>query len=151
PRFEGLRFELRAGSDMAPPALHDRAIRAMELAEFAGEADALAFAGDLDEARRAYLVLLERAPRHPEIARRIAGIDAAIGDRAEGALATLVDAMPAIDAGLLGGELLAAVGDTDGARAAIARGAESEPFGPLAALAWLRVAELATEGARQAE
>jgi tetratricopeptide (TPR) repeat protein len=133
----------RAAAGLPPPALDARTLSALELAELSGDADALAFAGDLDGARRRYSMLLERAPRHPEISRRLAWIDLAVGDRAEAALSTLVEAMPAQTAGILGGELLRAVGDDDGARGAWGRAAAEEPYGPLAALAWLRVAELA--------
>ncbi|MFT3766894.1 MAG: hypothetical protein QM820_15455 [Minicystis sp.] len=139
-----LRLRLEASADAAPPALGDRTLRALELAELAGDADDAACAGDLEAARRLYLGVLERAPRHPEISQRLAWIDALLGDRAEAALSTIVDAMPAAFAGILGGELLAAVGDHDGALVAFARAAESEPFSGLAALTWLEVARLAT-------
>ncbi|WP_437596996.1 tetratricopeptide repeat protein [Sorangium sp. So ce590] len=140
---EAGRFRAEGALDAAPPALGDRALRALEAAELAGAADELALAGGLDDARRAYLAALERAPRHPEISSRLAWIDLVIGERAEGALSTVVDAMPAVDAGLLGGALLEAVGDRDGAFSALARAAHAEPYGPLAALAWLRAARLA--------
>ena len=136
------RFTLEARNGAAPPELSDRILRALELAELAGEADASAFAGDLEDARDRYLAVLERAPRHPEITQRLAWIDAVTGGRAEGALSTLVDALPAVDTGALGGQLLAAVGDLDGARVALARGARAEPYGPLAALLWLSLAQL---------
>jgi len=145
PAFEPNVFLGRASIDAPPPALTDRALRALELCELTGAADDLAAAGDLDEARRRYLGFLERAPRHPEISRKLCWIDASVGDRGEAALSTLVEAMPATDAGILGGELLRAIGDDDGARVALSRGAEAEPYGPLAALAWLRAAALARE------
>ena len=139
------RFVIEARSGAAPPELSDRILRALELAELAGEADSAAFAGDLDDARDRYLTVLERAPRHPEITQRLAWIDAVNGDRAEGALSTLIDALPAVDTGALGGQLLAAVGDHDGARVALARGARAEPYGSLAALLWLSLAQLDVE------
>ncbi len=139
------RFVLEARDNAAPPELSDRSLRALELAELAGEADASAFAGDLDDARHRYLAVLERAPRHPEVSQRLAWIDAVTGGRAEGALSTLVDALPAVDTGALGGQLLAAVGDHDGARVALARGARAEPYGTLAALLWLAHAQLGDE------
>ena len=138
-----LRLRLEAGADAAPPALGDRALRALELLDIAGDADDAASAGDLDRARRLYLAALERAPRHPEVSQRLAWIDAIIGDRADAALSTLVDATPAAFAGVLGGELLAAVGDHDGALVAFTRAAETEPLSALAALSWLEVARLA--------
>ncbi len=140
------RFVLEAREGAPPPQLSDRILRALELAELAGEADAAAYAGDLDSARDRYLAVLERAPRHPEVSQRLAWIDAVAGDRAEGALSTLIDALPAVDTGALGGQLLAAVGDHDGARVALARGARAEPYGPLAALLWLALAQIDGEG-----
>ncbi|MGK4002754.1 tetratricopeptide repeat protein [Sorangium sp. So ce1036] len=139
---EAGRFRVEGAQGEAPPALHERALRALEAAELAGAADRAALEGDLDEARRLYLAALERAPRHPEISSRLAWLDLVIGDRAEGALSTVVEAMPAVDAGLLGGALLEAVGDRDGAFSALTRAAHAEPYGPLAALAWLRAAAL---------
>lgn len=138
-----LRLRLEASIDAAPPALGDRPLRALELTDLCGDADDASARGDLDAARGLYLGALERAPRHPEIAQRLAWIDALLGDRAEAALSTLVDATPAAFAGVLGGELLAAVGDPDGALVALARAAENEPVSSLAALIWLEVARLA--------
>jgi hypothetical protein len=138
-------FRLEARTEHPPPELPNRSIRALELAELAAEADEAAWRGDIEAARRMYLGLLERAPRHREISERLAWIDAVAGDRAEAALATLVDAAPATDAGLIGGELLAGVGDRDGAVSALSNAAHLEPYGALAALAWMRVAELAEE------
>jgi tetratricopeptide (TPR) repeat protein len=145
PRWEPGRWEARALLDAAPPALGPRALSALELAEICGEADAAAWTGDLAAARRLYLMALERAPRHPEVSRRLAAMDLFVGNRAEAALATLVDAMPAHAAGILGAELLAAAGDAAGARGAWIEAAAGEPYGPLAALAWLRAAEGAEE------
>ncbi len=139
------RLSIEARADLAPPAFSDRALRALELADLCAEAEQPAYAGDLESARRLYLGVLERAPRHPEIAQRIAWIDALSGGRAEGAMSTLVDVVPAVDAGVLGGQLLEAVGDRDGARTALVRGAHAEPYGALAALIWLQVARLADE------
>ncbi len=139
-----LRIVLEGRTGAAPPALGDRVLRALELSDLAGDADEAACAGDLDGARRLYLAALERAPRHPEISQRLAWIDVIAGDRPEGALSTIVDAMPAASAGILGGALLAAVGDADGARVALTRAAHAEGYGPLAALTWLEAARLAT-------
>jgi tetratricopeptide (TPR) repeat protein len=149
-RWDGIatdadRLSLHIAVSGAPAALPAEAIRAIEQVDIALDADHAAVAGDLDEARRQYLLALERAPRHPEITMRIAWIDAIAETRTEAALATLVDALPAMDAGLLGGKLLAAIGDEDGAIAAFSRAAHNEPFAPLAALAWLEVAKLATD------
>lgn len=139
------RFRIEARADAPPPALSVRSIRALELAELAVEADDAAWRGDMEAARGMYLALLERAPRHVEVSERLAWIDAIAGDRPEAALSTLVDAVPATDAGLIGGELLAAVGDRDGALAALSSAAHVEPYGALSSLTWLRVASLAEE------
>jgi thioredoxin-like negative regulator of GroEL len=138
-----IRLVLSARAGASPPALGDRLLRALELAELCGDADQAAFAGDFEKARRLYLAALERAPRHPEISQRAAWIDVIAGDRAEGALSTIVEAMPAAFAGVLGGALLAAVGDEDGARVAYTRAAQVEAHGALAALTWLEAARLA--------
>lgn len=124
----------------APPALGPRAIAALEAHRLLGEADALALADRLDEARAGYIDALERAPRHVEASLRLAAIDRSDGARAEAALATIVEAMAASDAGPLGAELLEATGDVDGAHDAFRQAATAEPFGPLSALAWLRAA-----------
>lgn len=142
---EGGELKLEGVSNAPPPALPDRALRALEFAELAAEADEAAFRGDIETARARYMSVLERAPRHREISERIAWIDVIAGDRTEAALSTLIDAVPATDAGLLGGGLLAALGDPDGAVAALSRAAHIEPYSALAALMWLRVAELAQE------
>lgn len=152
-RWDGIstdadRLSFQIALSRAPAELPAEALRAIEQADIALDADEAAIAGDLDEARRRYLLALERAPRHPEITTRIAWIDAVAGERAEAALATLVDAFPAVDAGILGGKLLTAVGDEDGATAAYSGAAHTEPFAPLAALTWLEVAKLAP-GTRQ--
>jgi hypothetical protein len=146
---EELLFRAVGGAGAPPARLSDRALSALELAELVGDADAFARGGEDDRARRRYLEVLERAPRHPEIVKRLAALDAAHPDRAEAALATLVDGFVAVDAGALGGELLAAVGDVDGAATAFARAATDEPYGPLASLAWLRAAALTEDLDRQ--
>ena len=144
PRALGV-IALRASVDIAPAALDRRTISALELGELAGRADASALAGDLDEARVGYLAALERAPRHPAIAARLAALDHAEGGREEAALATLIEALPVVDAGILGGELLEAVGDHGAAHLAFARAATDEPYGPLAARVWAAAARVAVE------
>ncbi len=145
PQPDGDRLRLEAQIDVPAPALPDRLVRANETLRLAAEAEDAAYRGDPDRARDHYLTALERAPRHPEISERLAWLDATLGDRAEAALSTLVDVVPAAFAGLLGAELLAAVGDVDGARGALGRAAPAEPFGPLAARTWLRAAALAED------
>jgi tetratricopeptide (TPR) repeat protein len=97
-------------------------------------------AGDLDAARAAYLEAMERAPRHPDLARIVAEIDASVGGRAEGALGVLIDSVAATQAGAVGAELLARVGDIAAAREAVASAASSEVYGPMAAMLWARLA-----------
>jgi tetratricopeptide (TPR) repeat protein len=135
----------------APGELSSRAIRALEAAELAGPGDQAALAGDLEAARTAYLAALERAPRHAEIATRLAALDLSLGDRAEAALATLVDLSGPLGAGLLGSLVLESVGENEAAYASAARAAADEPFGPLAALAWLRAARLAPDAAARTD
>lgn len=116
-------------------------VRSLETAGLAAEADELLLGGDLDLARQRYLEALERAPRHPDLALAVAEIDARVGGRAEAALGLLVESMPATQAGLVGAELLASVGDLVGAREAVAAAAVNEAYAPIAALGWARLAE----------
>lgn len=157
PVTEGLRFEalggdltrlwLDASDGAVVPALSDAVLSALELAELASDADERALGGDLDGARHAYMTLLERAPRHPELSQRVAWIDRVAGGRAEAALSTILDVTSAVDAGILGAELLAEVGDEDGASIAMMRAGITEPYGALAALALLRASALTTDEA----
>ncbi len=136
---------LAGRADVPAEAPTSRAVRALEAAELAAAADEAALAGELEASRTAYLAALERAPRHPEIATRLAALDLWTGDRAEAALATLVDLAGPVEAGLLGSLVLEAVGETEAAYAAAARAAADEAFGPLSALAWLRASRLTTD------
>jgi cellulose synthase operon protein C len=140
--FEGDLAQVEIDSTHAPPATSDRVARALELGALVARADDLLASGELDEARLGYVQALERAPRHPEIVRLVAEIDVCAGGRAEAALGMIVESLPATQAGAIGAELLARVGDLDGARDAIMEAARSEPFAPLAALDWLRLSEL---------
>ncbi len=131
------------GSSDAPPAeLGPRVLRALELSELCEEADAHALAGDPEAARRGYLAALERAPRHPAISERLAALDLSLGGRPEAALSTLSESVGAADAGIVGAEALLQCDDPDGAYAALARAASAEPYGALAAMTWLRAAEV---------
>jgi cellulose synthase operon protein C len=124
-------------------ALSPRVLSALERVELSVTADTALVAGDHEAARRAYLGALDLAPRHPEIARALAELDLRVFERPEAALSTLVDAMGVVDAGLLGSEVLEAVGEPEAAYAAAARAAAEETWGALAARAWLRAARLA--------
>lgn len=149
PATEGVRWSapspevgalaIRADSSIGA-APTPRAIRAAEGAALAAEGDEAILSGDADEARRRYISTLERAPRHPELVRRVAELDRSAG-RYDVGLGVLRDLGPSADADLLEGELLLALGHRDLAANALERAAESEPFGPLASLAWSRLAE----------
>lgn len=123
----------------------DEATLAAEAATLTREGDDARMQRDLDRARQLDLAALERAPRHPEIARRIAEIDRVVGGRAEAASATLREAASEPHLGLLGGDLLAETGDHAAAIASLLRAAEREPSHVLSALAYARAAELATD------
>jgi tetratricopeptide (TPR) repeat protein len=134
-------------AELPPPALGVDAVRELELALLVAEADERLAAGDVDAAREGYVTALERGPRHPEVVRLIAEIDAAVGGRGEAALGLLVESLPAHRAGLVGAELLGAMGDLGGAREALREALRDEPFAPLAALAWCKLAALETNAA----
>ncbi len=131
----------RSGVSAASPIAE--AARANEAALLAREADDACFSGALERARQLDLALLERAPRHPEIARRIAEIDAHVGGRADAAAATLRDAEGDMRLGSLLGDLLDTAGDRRSAIATLLREAEREPAPLLAGLLFARAARLA--------
>ncbi len=133
---------VRGGSAAKVPG--DAALAA-ETAALAREGDDARMSRDLDRARQLDLVALERAPRHPEIARRIAEIDRLVGGRADAANATLRDVATPIQLGLLGGELLVEAGDTTSAIAALLRAGEHETSNAIASLAYRRAAQLARD------
>lgn len=128
------------GNAERTPVLAVETVRALEIASLAEVADELMLAGDLDGARNAYLDGLERAPRHPDLALAIAEIDVCVGGRSEAALGLLVESRAATQAGLIGAELLARVGDVVGAREAVAAHVVNEAYAPVAALAWAELA-----------
>ena len=139
------KLVLAAERDGSPVALDERLVRALELAELGAEANAALARGALDEARRAYLRALERAPRHPELSRRLAEIDRTIGGRAEAAAGLYGDAVPLVHGGILGASLLEELGDHEAAYTAFVLASESEPYGALAALAWVEAGRIARE------
>ncbi len=141
---DGVLFALFTRAPAAP-SIPQAATLANEAALLARAADDARFAGDLERARHQDVSTLERAPRHPEIARRIAEVDAQVGGRAEAAIATLraIDRPPYL--GQLLGDLLVEAGDVAGAIAALLREGEREPSGPVAALCHARAAALATD------
>ncbi len=137
-------------SSFSPAALRPDAVRELELALLVADADEKLAAGDVEEARTGYVTALERAPRHPELVQLIAEIDVGVAARAEAALGLLIESLPAHRAGLVGAELLAAMGDLGAAREAVREQVQREPFAPLAALAWCRLAEIEVEPAARA-
>ena len=111
-------------ADAAVPT--EAALRAREIAPVLGP-DASPHARRPD-ARDEYLAVLERAPRHAEVAARVVDIDARIPARAEAALATMVESSgrgEGAGGGIVAGELLAQVGDTDAAIASFERAGRS--------------------------
>jgi len=126
------------------PKIPEEPTLASEVALLTREGDDARYQGALDRARELDLAALERAPRHPEIVRRMVEVDRAIGGRAEAAIAALRDAAP-LHGGLLPGELLLESGDVTGAVAALLRAGEREPSSVVAALAYARAAELASD------
>jgi tetratricopeptide (TPR) repeat protein len=153
PGASGVRFGLLAGDEarfevacdhaFAPPLLAPHVIHELELARLASAGDAALAEGRMDDARSAYVALLERSPRDAALARRLADVDRAAGGRSEAALSTLLETMPPAEAGLVAAELYAATGNVEAAVPAFGRAAERESYGPLAALALLRASTLA--------
>ncbi len=153
PSVDGVNFgsveryedELSVSMDASygPPAVTPRAARALELALLVHDADDAASRGDLPAAREGYVAALERAPRHPELARSVAEIDAISGNRAESALGMLMEALPVTRAGAFVADLLVEQGDRAAAASALSESMQRERYAPLAALCWARFAELA--------
>lgn len=123
---------------------------AIELSSLLAAADDALALGKRDDARALYLLAWEQAPLDGNIARRIAEIDAC-EQRPEAGLAILTTTESAVLAGALGGALLAAAGDRDGARDALSRAGDLEPFAPLAALCLARAASLTDHPGERAE
>ncbi len=127
---DGIRLTAsQSASDDAPPA---HVVRAIELARIAEQGDEALVAGRLEDARTAYVAALEAAPRHPDLALRIAELDLLVQHAPESALASVVETMPALEGGLVAAMLLAVVGDREAACVALQNTAEREPFAPLA-------------------
>jgi tetratricopeptide (TPR) repeat protein len=135
---------LQSAREGAPPEPSPDALQAREATAILREADQARIEGHLDKARALDLAALERAPRHPEVSRRIAEIDQLAGGRAEAALATLVDSerSPGASLGMLVAELLRESGDAEAAIATFARVGESDPAPALGARAFEQAAEL---------
>ncbi len=141
-------FRLACDRTFSPPLLAAHVVRELELAKLAQDGDAAIAAGDLEAARNAYVGLLERSPRDPDLARRLADLDRVAGGRAEGALSTLLEAMPLAEAGFLAGELFASTEHPEACVGPLRQAAERETYAPLAALALLRASD-ATDTIRE--
>lgn len=125
--------------------------RAREFARGALAGDKALLGGDWSGARRAYVAALEQAPRHPELSQTIAAIDAHFEERAEAALGLLIESLPAVEFGLVGAELLARTGDTEGARLAISKLINHERFPPLSAAYWVKLSDWLVDSTEKAE
>jgi tetratricopeptide (TPR) repeat protein len=147
-RAENIAVELDAS--FAPPAPSCSGAAALELAHWTATADDALAAGEADAARAAYHRVLERAPRHPEVVRLIAEIDACVPDRVEAALSMLVETEQATRTGAVGATLLARMGDLEAAGEALAAAAREELYSPLRALLWLGLARLQTQPLKRA-
>lgn len=123
------------------------ATRAREAATLTRDGDDARAAGDLVRARALDLAAMDRAPRHPALAARVAEIDALAGGRAEAAIAVMNEAErePGAPLGPLVAELIAESGDTSGAIAAFARVGDTEPVPILAARSYERAAALSDD------
>lgn len=143
---DGVLFLAFTRGPTAPP-VPQIATLASEAAMLSRAGDDARFANDLERARHHDLAALERAPRHAEIGRRIAELDAHVGGRAEAAVATLRSSDRTPYLGQLLGDLLVEVGDLPGAVAALLREGERDPAAAVAALCYARAAELAADAA----
>jgi tetratricopeptide (TPR) repeat protein len=134
--------------DAVAAAPAEDAVRAREVAAILREGDDALLDGEEEKARALYFEVLERAPRHCEIARRILEIDARTPGRAEAALATLAEARQAGVAagdshfGTTPGELLAEIGDVDAALASFERAGVTDPAPAISARAFELAARL---------
>lgn len=143
--FDGDTATLVVDSAFPPPATGPLGVSAVLLGELLKDADDALARGELDGAREGYVAALERAPRHPEISRLVAEIDATHGGRVEAALALLSESVPPIEAGAIGARLLASIGATDSAAEALRVAAKREVYAPITALLWRALAELESE------
>lgn len=146
-REESLSVTLDA--TLGPSPLNDVAVRALEFARVVQRADDLLISGRSEEARAEYVQALEQLPKHPELCLAVAAVDRHFHERAEAALGLLVESLPATEFGWVGAELLAEVGDREGAILALTKAAQREPYAPLAAMQWVQVSKWADGGSRR--
>jgi tetratricopeptide (TPR) repeat protein len=161
PSSEGVRWTsiaadaeswiLHASRGALAAAPVDEAVRMHEIATLLREGDDTLVDGELEKARALYLGVLERAPRHVEVARRILEIDARMPGRAEAALATLAEVRQGgsgtADAhlGTVPGELLAEIGDIDAALASLERTGVTDPAPAIGARAFELAARIVAD------
>jgi cellulose synthase operon protein C len=161
PAAEGVRWTtlaaagdawvLHAANGALTATSSPQALRAREVALLLREADDALVGGVDAEARALYVDALGRAPRHPEITRRIVEIDVRAGGREEAALAMLVEARfpeagsGEVRFGTLPGELRVEMGDPGGALASLEHAGDTEPAPALAARAYERAAREALD------
>lgn len=129
----------------APVEIADPTTRALEAALLLRAADDTRMTEAPDRARAHDLEALERAPRHPEIVRRIVETDALATGRAEAALATLREAKGAVRTGLLAGMLELEANEPAAAVAEFVREGEREPSNVLGALAYAAAASVTSD------
>jgi tetratricopeptide (TPR) repeat protein len=147
---DGDAWVLTAAQGAKPAEPAEDAVLARELAQLLSTADDALVHGDSNVARTGYLTALERAPRHPEVARRLADVDARAPGRAEAALAGMAEAAHGeagspIEASLVEAELLVRAGDTEAAMARLERAGTTEPAPVLAARSFEMAARLAVD------
>jgi tetratricopeptide (TPR) repeat protein len=125
------------------PAPSERVLRCVGLAGLARSGDDALAQGDLEGARECYLLALEQAPRHPQLAQSIAEIDVAVGGRNEAALSLLKENVPLRLAGATAAQLLAPI-EPLLAREVLEHALSREPYATLAACWVERLAQLET-------
>jgi len=145
-RFDAQQLICSVDPALTQPLLSEHTLRRIDFCALVQRADDHLAAGDVEAARAEYLAALERAPRHPEIARQIAQIDVAVGGRNHAALGLLKETVVLRNAGALAGALLAEAGDIAGAREAFDHAVRGEPYAPLAAFWLLQLARMESEG-----
>jgi len=136
---------LAQDSALPPPELSQAALRAVEWARFLREPDDLLARGELEQARILYMRLLDEAPRHPEIVKLVAEIDALSTVAPSVQLAMLRELGQDLPLLPVTAGLLELASDPEAACQAYEAFARSEAFAPLAAFALLAAARSAPD------
>jgi len=134
---------------LPPPELSQAALRAVEWARFLTEPDDLLARGELELARLLYMRRLDEAPRHPEIVKLVAEIDALSTVAPSVQLAMLRELGQELPLSPVTAGLLELASDPEAACQAYEAFARSEAFAPLAAFALLAAARSAPEARAQ--